>query len=154
MVGILVVACITADACHGLPPALPSAPEWATPRWIRDAAGIVAGETVPDCAECDAWIACTVVEDVTIRGYHPWRLRPAEEDRPGRWNGWREPGERHYEAAQAALEGKCAGIPVCAFLGSLRDYTGHWRYGLAKERPSYIIGNAHGAIVCITSNDN
>lgn len=136
--------------CHTLqpsdiPPPLP--PDWATPRWIHDAAGIVAGETVPDCAECDLWVACTIVEDVTLRGCHPWRLWP------GRWHGWREPEERHLQAVEIALEGECVGIPACAFLGSLRDYNLGWRFGLAKERPSRIIGNDHGAIVCIERLD-
>ena len=137
--------------CHTLglddiPPPLP--PDWATPQWAHEAAGIVAGETVPNCIECDLWVACTIVGDVELRGYHPWRLRP------GRWHGWKEPGERHLQAVQDALEGKCAGIPTCAFLGSLRDYTGHWRYGLASERRVLVIGNGRGAIVCVPSNDN
>lgn len=143
--------------CHTLqpsdiPPPLP--PDWATPQWIHDAAGIVAGETVPNCAECDAWVACTIVGDVTLRGYHPWRLRPTERDKPGRWHGWREPGERHWGVIRNALEGKCTGVPTCAFLGSLSDYTGHWRYGLASEQQVLVIGNRFGAIVCVTSNDD
>lgn len=132
--------------CHTLLPSdIPAAlpPDWTTPRWIHDTAGIVAGETVPDCTECDLWVACTVVGDVTLRHYPPWRLRL------GRWNGWKQPGERHLGAVVAALEGGCDAVPECAYLGSLSDYTLHWRYGLAKERPSRIIGNSHGAIVCV-----
>lgn len=127
-----------------IPPPLP--PGWATAAWVHDAAGIVAGETVPDCAECDLWIACAVFEDVTLRNYHPWRLRP------GRWHGWREPGERHWEAVRAALRGGCEDAPECAFLGSLRDYNLGWRFGLASEKVSCIIGNKYGVIACILDN--
>jgi len=127
----------------------PLAPDWATQQWVYDAAGIVAGETVRDCATCDLWIACTVVEDVTLRGYHPWRLRPINADEPGRWYGWRRPRVRHLAAIREALEGTCASVPSCTYLGSLSDYSSNWRFSLAKERPSYIIGNAHGAIVCV-----
>ena len=143
MVGLLLVACITAETCQGLPVTSPSPLDWATPRWVHDAAGIVAGETVHDCATCDMWIACTIVEDVTLRGYHPWRLRL------GRWHGWREPRERHWEAVRDALEGRCAKIPECAYLGSFSDYLGHWRYGLAEEQLAHVIGNQRGAIVCV-----
>lgn len=143
--------------CHTLlpsdiPPPLP--PDWATPQWVHNAAGIVAGETVPHCTECDLWIACTIVGDVTLRGYHPWRLRPAKAGEPGRWHGWREPRERHYEAVKDALEGGCGKIPECAYLGSFSDYTLRWRFGLAKERASRIIGSEHGVIVCIQHLDN
>lgn len=132
--------------CHTLlpsdiPPPLP--PDWATERWVYDAAGIVAGETVSDCMMCDMWIACTVVEDVTLRNYHPWRLRP------GRWHGWREPSEGHLEAIRDALEGRCDAAPECAYLGSLSDYMGHWRSGLASERRVLVIGNGHGAMACV-----
>lgn len=151
---ICLAAGYAAGICHTLlpsdipPPALPPLPAWATPRWIHDAAGIVAGETVPDCAECDAWIACTVVGDVVERNYHPWRLRP------GRWHGWREPRERHLEAIRGALEGTCDDAPECAYLGSIADYLGHWRYGLASERQVLAIGNRHGVIVCIRQEDD
>jgi hypothetical protein len=150
MIGSFLAACLVAGyasgICHTLlpddiPPLLP--PAWATPRWVHDAAGIVAGETVPDCAECDAWVACTIIEDVTLRGYHPWRLRP------GRWHGWREPGERHYKAIRRALRGHCASAPECAYLGSFSDYTGHWRFNLAQAQPVLAIGNSRGVIVCI-----
>lgn len=149
MVNTCLTACLTTGICLSLPCEPPPLPAWATPRWVRDAAGIVAGETVPNCAECDLWIACTVVGDVEERGYHPWRLRPAEADRPGRWNGWRGPRERHMAAIEDALKGKCAGVPTCAFLGSLSDYTGRWRYGLARERQVLVIGNGRGAMACI-----
>ena len=149
MVGILLTACITAEACHGLPVAPPSLPEWATQRWIRDAAGIVAGETVPNCATCDLWIACTIVEDVTLRDYHPWRLRP------GRWHGWRRPSERHLVAVEKALgAGGCSAAPTCAFLGSASDYLGIWRFGLAQGELCHVIGNRHGAIICVPNDDN
>ena len=156
MVSPFLTACLAAGyasgVCHTLlpsdiPPPLP--PDWATEQWIYKAAGIVAGETVHDCAMCDLWIACTVVGDVTVRGYHPWRLRPAKAGEPGRWNGWREPGERHYEAVREALAGDCASAPECAYLGSLSDYTGHWRYGLARERQVFVIGNRFGTIICV-----
>ena len=145
------VTSLVAGSCYApLPPAPPPLPTWATPRWIRDAAGIVAGETVPYCDECDLWIACAVVEDVTLRGYHPWRLRPAEEDGPGRWHGWREPGERHRAAVEKALSvDGCSEVPTCAYLGSLNDYAGNWRFELASERQVLVIGNGHGAMVCI-----
>jgi len=126
----------------------PQSPDWATPRWVYDAAGIVAGETVHDCSECDEWIACTVVGDVTLRNYHPWRLRP------GRWHGWRRPGEQHLEAVRDALMGGCTDTPVCAYLGSASDYLGRWRFGLARERPALVIGNSRGAIVCIAPLDD
>ena len=141
-------ACLAAGVCLSLPcnvrpPPSPPLPEWATREWIHDAAGIVAGETVPQCAECDLWIACAVVEDVTLRDHRPWRLRP------GRWHGWRRPGERHLAAIKDALRDRCEDIPTCAYLGSLSDYSLTWRFSLAKERPSYIIGNAHGVMVCV-----
>lgn len=143
------VTSLVAGPCYAsLPPALP--PKWATPKWIRDAAGIVAGESVPGCDECDSWIACTVVEDVTLRGYHPWRLRPTEADRPGRWHGWREPGERHLTAVAKALSaGGCLGVPTCAFLGNWNDYLGNWRFGLAHERQVLAVGNSAGVVVCV-----
>lgn len=141
---------LVAVPCYA-PPALPPLPAWATDAWIHDAAGIVAGETVPNCAECNLWIACAVVEDVTLRGYHPWRLRPTEKDKPGRWHGWREPSERHLGAIEDALGRGCGAIPECAYLGSFSDYTLHWRYGLASERRALIIGNRHGAMACILS---
>ena len=137
--------------CHTLLPGdipPPLLPDWATDAWVYEAAGIVAGETVPDCAECDLWVACTIVGDEELRGYHPWRLRP------GRWHGWREPRERYLTAVEKALEGKCAGVPTCAFLGSLSDYTGHWRYGLASEQQVFVIGNKFGAIACVISSDD
>jgi hypothetical protein len=145
------ITSLAVGACYApVPPPLP--PDWATDAWIYDAAGIVAGETVHDCAICDQWIACTVVEDVTLRGYHPWRLRPREEDGPGRWLGWRRPGERHLAAVKKALEGGCTDAPECAFLGSLSDYTGNWRFGLAHERQIFVIGNQWGVIACILDN--
>lgn len=154
MVGLLLVACVTAEACYGLPDA-PPPPEWATPRWIRDAAGIVAGESVPGCNPCDLWIACTVVEDVTLRGYHPWRLRPTEVGKPGRWHGWREPGEQHLTAVAKALgAGGCLEVPTCAYLGSLNDYAGNWRFGLARERRVLAVGNSAGVVVCIPAGSN
>lgn len=150
MVSLCLAACITADTCQALPSECPPLlPGWATPRWIHDAAGIVAGETVHDCATCDRWIACTVVKDVTLRGYHPWRLRP------GRWHGWRRPGERHLTAVEAALKGECRDTPECAYLGSLSDYTRNWRFNLAREQQVSAIGNSRGVIVCVLPlNDN
>ena len=75
MVNICLAACITATVCH-VPPdeCKPTLPDWATQRWVYDAAGIVAGESVHGCAECDLWIACTVVGDVMLREYHPLAL--------------------------------------------------------------------------------
>jgi len=145
IVNLCLAAGFATGVCHALPGDFQPAPvpAWATQEWIYDAAGIIAGETVPDCQECDMWIACAVVEDVMKRGYHPWQLRP------GRWHGWREPQERHLAAVREALEGGCETAPTCAYLGSLSDYTGHWRFGLARERLSYIVGNAHGALVCV-----
>ena len=146
---VCLAAGYAAGICHTLlpsdipPPAPPPLPAWATQQWIYDAAGIVAGETVRDCIVCDLWVACTVVEDVTRRNYHPWRLRP------GRWHGWRRPGERHLAAIGDALEGGCASAPICAYLGSLSDYTGNWRFGLASERQVLAIGGRHGVIVCV-----
>ena len=152
---VCLAAGYAAGICHTLlpsdipPPAPPPLPAWATSRWVYDAAGIVAGETVPHCAECDLWIACTVMRDVAERNYHPWRLRP------GRWHGWREPREQHLEAVEGALEaGGCLGVPTCAYLGSLSDYAGNWRFGLAHERQVLVIGNRYGAIVCIPSDDD
>jgi len=144
------ITSLSIGACFAPAPAPPPPlPGWATDAWVYDAAGIVAGETVPGCAECDLWVACTIFEDVTLRGYHPRCLRPAEEDKPGRWNGWLEPGERHYEAVMDALEGNCSGVPTCAFLGSLRDYDLGWRNSLASERRVFAIGNHHGAMACV-----
>lgn len=148
MINACLAAVVAAGTCHALPgdfhpPALPPLPEWATQEWVYTAAGIVAGETVHRCAECDQWIACTIVGDVTLRGYHPWRLRP------GRWHGWRIPRERHLTAIRDALEYRCDAVPNCAYLGSLSDYTGRWRFGLARGKLSLIIGNSHGAIVCV-----
>ena len=154
MVNTCLVACLAAGVCISLPcnvrpPAPPPLPDWATREWVHDAAGIVAGETVPDCAECDLWIACTIVGDVEERGYHPWRLRPAEAGRLGRWYGWRGPRARHVAVIKDALRGKCESAPTCAYLGSLSDYAENWRFGLAQERPALIIGNRFGAIVCV-----
>lgn len=78
------VTSLIAGPCYASEP--PPLPDWATPQWAYDAGGIVAGETVRDCATCDRWIACTIVEDVTLRNYHPWRLRP------GRWQRVAETG--------------------------------------------------------------
>lgn len=144
-VRLCIAAGVAAGICHAEGPNLPATqmPEWATPEWVYDAAGIVAGETVPRCDECDRWVACTAIGDVAKRGYHPWRLRP------GRWHGWRRPGERHLEAVMAALEGRCDAAPECAYLGSLSDYTGNWRFGLASERQVLVIGNRFGAISCV-----
>ena len=146
------ITSLAAGPCYAapVPIAPPPLPDWATQEWIHDAAGIVAGESVPGCDLCDLWIACTVVEDVTVRGYHPWRLRPAEEDRPGRWYGWREPGGRHLMAVERALNmGGCSEAPTCAYLGSLNDYAGNWRFGLAQGELCHVIGNRHGAIICV-----
>jgi len=134
---------------EGLDLPLALTPEWATPEWIYDAAGIVAGETVPNCTECDSWIACTIVADVVERGYHPWRLRPTEAGKSGRWYGWRRPGERHLNAIRDALADGCENVPVCAYLGSASDYLGNWRFGLASERRVFVIGNRFGAIACV-----
>ena len=154
MVNTCLIACLTAGVCISLPcnarpPAPPPLPDWATREWVHDAAGIVAGETVPDCAECDLWIACTIVGDVEERGYHPWRLRPAEADKPGRWYGWRGPRARHYEAVEKALRDGCTKVPECAYLGSLSDYALIWRFGLASERQVLVIGNGRGAMACV-----
>jgi hypothetical protein len=153
MVSLCLAAAFAAGACRALlgdfhPPAPPPLPAWATQEWVYDAAGIVAGETVHRCAECDLWIACTVVGDVTLRGYHPWRLRP------GRWHGWRRPGVRHLAAVEDALRGGCVSAPDCAYLGSLSDYLGHWRYGLAGKRRVLVIGSQWGVIVCIPGDDD
>ena len=148
------VTSLVAGPCYVAPVLPPPLPAWATPRWVHDAAGIVAGESVHDCAECDLWIACAVVEDVTVRGYHPWGLRPAEAGRPGRWNGWRRPGERHLAVVKKALRGGCAEVPRCAYLGSLSDYALTWRFGLASERQVLVVGNWHGAIACVPSDDD
>jgi len=153
MVNLCLAAGLAAGICYALPgdfhpPAPPPLPEWATQQWLYVAAGIVAGETVHDCATCDLWIACTVVGDVERRGYHPWRLRP------GRWHGWREPGERHYEAIRQALRGLCDAAPKCAYLGSLSDYAGNWRFNLAHEQRVTAIGNRHGVLTCIPPRDD
>ena len=143
------VTSLVAGPCYAiLPPAPPPLPEWATREWIHDAAGIVAGESVPGCDLCDLWIACAVVEDVTLRGYHPWHLRP------GRWHGWREPRGRHYEAVRDALEGRCDVAPECAYLGSFSDYLGRWRSGLAHERQVLAVGNSAGVVICVPDNDD
>lgn len=154
MVSLCLAAGFAAGVCHALPgdffpPAPPPFPAWATQEWIYDAAGIVAGETVHQCATCDQWIACTVIGDVTLRSYHPWRLRL------GRWNGWRRPGVRHLKAIRCALEGGCCTTaPVCAYLGSLSDYTRHWRFSFAREQQVFVIGNQYGVLACVPSYDN
>jgi len=127
----------------GAPPRESTRYNFATDAWIEYAAGIVAGETVAGCPECDILIACTIVRDVAMRDYCPYCLYP------GRWHGKKTPRDEHREAIeQAARPGGCVGIPVCQYLGNERDYRG-WRAGLAKGVQSYIIGNERGAIVCV-----
>lgn len=155
VVTLCLAAGFATGICHTLTPGefsqpvLPPLPDWTTQRWIHNAAGIVAGETAPYCDLCDLWIACTIAEDVTRRGYHPWHLRS------DRWHGWKQPSERHLAVMERALTaGGCDSVPVCAFLGSFSDYTGNWRFDLAHERQVFAIGNRHGAIVCIPGDDN
>ena len=150
-VRLCIVTGVAAGICHAEGPDLPLAltPEWATPEWIYDAAGIVAGETVPNCTECDSWIACTIVADVEERGYHPWRLRAAVAGGSARWYGWRRPSDHHLDAVRMALGGRCADVPVCAYLGSLLDYAENWRFDLARKESCHVIGNQFGAIVCV-----
>lgn len=127
----------------GAPPHPVERPAWATERWRDYAAHIVAGESVHNCEDCHLWIACTVVRDVALRGYWEYGLHP------GRWHGWKNPRPEHQEAvARAVTRGGCAGVPVCSYLGNVRDYNG-WRHGLANEVQSHIIGNEYGAIVCV-----
>jgi hypothetical protein len=106
-------------------------------------AGILAGETVPNCPTCDHWIACTLADDLN-------RYPDAYALHPGRWHGYKRPQRHHVRAMEMALApGGCADVPTCQFLGNLRDYTHTWAPGLASERPSHVVGNQHGAIVCI-----
>lgn len=127
----------------GAPPRDIDRYDFATDAWIEYAAGIVAGETVVGCQECNRWIACTIVRDVALRGYYEYGLYP------GRWHGKKPPRDEHRETIRrAARPGGCSDVPVCRYLGNERDYRG-WRAGLASGVQSYIIGNERGAIVCI-----
>lgn len=127
----------------GAPPRESERYEFATDTWVEYAAGIVAGETVVGCTDCDLFVACTMVRDVAMGGYCPYCLHP------GRWHGKKTPRDEHREAVwQAVQPGGCRDVPVCRYLGSERDYRG-WRSGLARGVQSYIIGNERGAIVCV-----
>jgi len=146
----ITIACITASIAittsHALPEQTslpPSLPAYATQQWIHYAASIVAGETVPGCEICDRWIACTIQRDIE-RGYYPWALHP------GRWHGYRTPRPEHLAAVEAALHPQgCLDVPTCAYLGNLNDYR-YWSAGrLAQDVSCHLVGNRHGAIVCI-----
>ena len=128
----------------GAPPRPIERYDWATEQWQEYyAAYIVSGESVHNCKECHLWIAGTIIRDVAMRGYWEYGLYP------GRWHGWKNPRPEHREAvAQAVMIGGCRDVPVCQYLGNVRDYHG-WRRGLASEVQSYIIGNQWGAIVCV-----
>lgn len=110
-------------------------------------AGILAGETVPNCPTCDHWIACTLADDMN-------RYPDAYALHPGRWHGYKRPTQEHIDAIEESLTpGMCDDVPECMYLGNLRDYTHTWSYGAAMERPSYIVGNANGFIVCVPPRD-
>lgn len=149
-------ACLLASAVItttiGIPhaPALhppPLLPAYATQQVIYHMAGIVAGETVPDCEICHLWIACTVRRDIED-GRHPWALHPE------RWHGYRTPSPAHLAAVEAALHLQgCLSVPTCAYLGNLNDYR-YWSAGrLAQDVSCHLVGNHHGAIVCVPPAD-
>lgn len=103
-------------------------------------AGIIAGETIPGNATADMWVACTLQSDIK-RGYTVWGLRP------GRWNGYKTPKPRHYEALRRARRhGGCDAVPNCTFLGSGDD---HDRYWSGIEGVRYTISNDVHTMVCV-----
>ena len=141
----LTIACITASiaitTCGDFhPPPPPPLPAWATQQVTYHMAGIVAGETVPGCEICHLWIACTIKRDIE-GGQYP---------HSGRWHGYRTPRPEHLAAVEAALHSQgCFSVPTCAYLGNLNDYR-YWSAGrLAQGVSCHLVGNRHGAIVCV-----
>ena len=139
------VISITINTYSIPPPSLPPPPlpTYATQQWVHYAASIVAGETVPNCEICHLWIACTIKQDIA-GGRNPWALHP------GRWHGYHTPRPEHLAAVEAALQKQgCLSVPTCAYLGNLNDYR-YWAAGrLAQDVSCHLVGNRHGAIVCV-----
>ena len=143
------VISITINTYSIPPPSLPPPPlpTYATQQWVHYAASIVAGETVPNCEICHLWIACTIKQDIA-GGRNPWALHP------GRWHGYHTPRPEHLAAVEAALQKQgCLSVPTCAYLGNLNDYR-YWSASrLAQDVSCHLVGNRHGATVCVPPAD-
>lgn len=118
------------------------------PWWIDAAAAVVAGEAPAGCEICNRLVACTILYDIE-RDWDPDALLDASSPR---WHGRRCPGEEHYRAVEWALDGGCAELPTCAYLGNLRDLAYWYRSGLVEEgREVRVYGGRTGAIACVVA---
>lgn len=119
-----------------------------TPPWLDAAAAVVAGEAPAGCIECYRLVACTILYDIG-RDWDPAALLNAESPR---WHGRRAPREEHYRAVEWALNGGCAELPTCAYLGNLPDLAGWYRSGLVAEGQEVrVYGGRTGAIACVVA---
>lgn len=115
---------------------------WATEAWIDYVAHIVASEA-RNVPTADLPVACTLVRDVTIRNYHPWKLY----GNPGRWHGYGLPDVADYRAVRTALEGGCDDIPDFRYFGCMNDMGYFVRHGYVADQPLSLYVGANGSMV-------
>lgn len=120
-------------------------PAWVSPAWVESAARIVSGEAA-NCDGARLITACTIYNDITVRGWQPWTLVTTR----GRWKGRNIPHQADYDAVEAAISGACENQPVCLYLGNWQDYRGWIRSGLIDgNQPALVWSDRHSDSVCI-----